>query len=121
MFQNKPKRQAFLVLLLALLAPLLALTAFPDNTEYSKEQENDPIKLENPITVDYLKKKLKGSGPQLVLTPSLEKNLKRKIKSEPLVANYYAALQLNAQQILKEPLLTRNVIGRRLLGTSREM
>jgi hypothetical protein len=38
-----------------------------------------------------------------------------------MVANYYEAIQLNARQILKEPLLTRNMVGRRLLGTSREM
>jgi hypothetical protein len=37
------------------------------------------------------------------------------------VKNYYAAMKLNAAQILKEPLLTREVIGRRLLATSREM
>lgn len=81
----------------------------------------DPVKLENPVTVNYLKSKLRKSSPRLILTPALEKRLKSKLKSDPLVANYYAAMKLNAAQIVKEPLLTREVIGRRLLSTSREM
>jgi hypothetical protein len=79
------------------------------------------VRLENPITVSYLKSNLRKSTPRLVLTPSIEKTLKRKIKSDPLVKNYYDAMKLNAAKILEEPLLTRHIIGRRLLATSREM
>lgn len=79
------------------------------------------VRLENPITVSYLKSNLRKSSPRLVLTPSIEKTLKRKIKSDPLVKNYYDAMKLNAAKILEEPLLTRHIIGRRLLATSREM
>lgn len=82
--------------------------------------ENLP-KLQNPISESYLQTHLRKTGPHLVLTPEIEASLKQKIKTDPLVKNYYAALQLNATQILAEPLLTRNVIGRRLLSTSREM
>ncbi len=84
-------------------------------------KEKDHQKLKNPITVLYIQRNLKKASPKLVLTPALEKNLKRKLKSDPMVANYFEAIKLNAQNILKEPLLTRNMIGRRLLGTSREM
>lgn len=83
--------------------------------------EIDSTKLDNPVTTTYVIRNLKKSGPKLVLTPGLERNLKRKIKSDPLVANYYEAIKLNAQGILDEPLLTRKMEGRRLLGTSREM
>ena len=38
-----------------------------------------------------------------------------------MVKNVYAAIKLNADHILKQPLLTRKQIGRRLLATSREM
>lgn len=118
-FNSKPKTQSTLMLLLAIFfIPLMAFTFF---TNIPGAKENDPKKLENPITVDYLKKNLKKSGPKLVLTPSLEKSLKRKIKSDPLVANYYEGIKFNAQEVLKEPILTREMIGRRLLGTSREM
>jgi hypothetical protein len=79
------------------------------------------VKLDNPVTVQYLKANLRKSSPRLVLTPSIEANLKSKIKTDPVVKNYYEALKLNSYQILTKPILTRVVVGRRLLGTSREM
>lgn len=82
---------------------------------------NDTAKLQNPISVKYLKTNLRRSQPRLVLTPGIEKNLKKKIKSDDVVKNYYAAIKLNAQQIQQAPLLTRIVEGRRLLAVSREM
>ncbi|HCN84878.1 MAG TPA: hypothetical protein DIT07_14865 [Sphingobacteriaceae bacterium] len=87
----------------------------------SKASNDGMVKLENPITVQYLKTKLKKSLPRLILTPSIEKNLKNKIKTDPVVKNYYEAIKLNAADILTKPLLTRTLVGRRLLGTSREM
>ncbi|WP_277485842.1 heparinase II/III domain-containing protein [Catalinimonas alkaloidigena] len=92
------------------------------STEPEKTLANDePIKLDNPMSVQYLKKKLRKSSPRLVLTPSLEKKLKKDLKSDPVVQNMYKAIQLNAQEIQTKPLLEREVIGRRLLRTSREM
>ncbi len=64
---------------------------------------------------------MRKSSPRLILTPSIEKNLKRKIRSDAVVKNYYAAIKLNAEQIQQAPLLTRKVEGRRLLAVSREM
>jgi hypothetical protein len=81
----------------------------------------DTIKLQNPISVQYLKTKLKKSHPRLILTGAIERNLKKKIRSEAVVKNYYDAIKLNAQQIQQSPLLTRKVEGRRLLAVSREM
>src|SRR5687767_5950871 len=75
----------------------------------------DPVKLDNPISVKYIKSNLRKTSPRLILTPAIEKKLKSKLKSDPIVKNYFAAMKLNAAQILKEPLLTREVIGRRLL------
>ncbi len=114
----KPNSYLILLLLASLLLPLLG--GMPLQKE--KEVFNKELtKLENPITVNYLRRNLKKASPKLVLTPALERNLKTKLKKDPMVANYYEAIQLNARQILKEPLLTRNMVGRRLLGTSREM
>jgi hypothetical protein len=44
-----------------------------------------------------------------------------RLKSDPVVQNYYKAMKLNAMDIQIKPLLNRNMVGRRLLGTSREM
>ncbi|MDR2816597.1 MAG: heparinase II/III-family protein [Proteiniphilum sp.] len=83
-------------------------------------QEGIP-KLENPVTVKYLKKNLRKSHPRLVLNSSIEKELKTKIKSDPVVGNMYAAIKLNAGQIHDTPFLERIQTGRRILSVSREM
>ena len=81
----------------------------------------DTVKLDNPISVKYLKNNLRKSHPRLVLTRAIEKNLKKRIKSDVVVKNYYAAIKVNAKQIQQAPLLTRQMEGRRLLAISREM
>lgn len=78
-------------------------------------------KLENPMSLPYLKEKLRKKGPRLVLTPDLEKELKKKIESDPVIKNMYQAIRLNAQAITQKPLLERIMEGRRLLAISREM
>jgi len=77
--------------------------------------------LENPMTVQYLKKNLRKSQPRLVLNSKIEKNLKKKLKTDPVIQNMYKAIQLNAAEVQQRPLLERKQVGRRLLGVSREM
>ncbi|MCB1120443.1 MAG: hypothetical protein KJT03_02750, partial [Verrucomicrobiae bacterium] len=73
------------------------------------------------MSVEYLEKHLAKQSPRLVVNPALEKHLREKLKTDPVVQNMYQALLLNAAQIRKEPLLERIKIGRRLLSVSREM
>jgi len=82
---------------------------------------NDAQKLQNPVTQQYIRTKLRTSTPRLILTPAIERTLKSKLKTDPVVKNYYAAMKISAGEILPRPVLTRHVIGRRLLSTSREM
>ena len=81
----------------------------------------DPQPLENPMSVSYLQRNLSNKSPRLILSPSIKRQLKKKVKSDPMVSNVYQAFQLNADQILQEDLLERIKIGRRLLSVSREM
>ena len=118
-------KHQLLVLVLAFLFTGYADTSFSTNRiikdgSISKEDEQVQ-KLENPFSVTYLKTNLRKSSPRLVLTPSIEATLKTKIKSDQVVRNYFEALKLNANRILKQPLLIRKLEGRRLLGVSREM
>lgn len=76
--------------------------------------------LENPVTVEYLKNNLRQEMPRLVLNEKNEILLREKLKTDPLIGNMYEAVKLNAVLILNSPLLERKVVGRRLLGTSRE-
>ncbi len=91
------------------------------NNSPASPENDEPVKLENPFTVGYLKSHLRNSSPRLVLTPAIESNLKKKLKTDPVVKNYFAALKLNAASIQKQELLTRKMEGRRLLAVSREM
>lgn len=111
----------FSLLLFIFFSPAGAVSGNNPEAAAAYHVNDDPVKLENPMSVQYLKRNLRKKSPRLVLTPAIERNLKKKLKNDPVVQNMYKALQLNAQQIQQEPLLTRNVIGRRLLGTSREM
>jgi hypothetical protein len=84
-------------------------------------QENEAQKLDNQMSVQYLKKNLRKSQPRLVLNSTIEKDLLKKLKTDPVVKNMYAAIKLNADEALTKPLLKRELEGRRLLGVSREM
>ena len=55
-------------------------------------------KLENPISEAYLKKHLVKKSPKLILTPQIEKELKSKLKSDPLVQRYYQYLKEQQQK-----------------------
>ena len=55
-------------------------------------------KLENPITVSYLKKNISKKSPKLILTPKIEKELKKKLTSDPLIQNYYKYLKIESEQ-----------------------
>ena len=65
---------------------------------FAQQKENIP-RLENPMSVQYLGAKLEKAHPRLVLNPTIEKYVKKKIESDPLVKNYYAAIKLNAEKI----------------------
>jgi hypothetical protein len=113
----KPKFKLLVGLLcLAILLPVLS-KASPITASEEKEIQ----KLENPVTVSYLKKNLRKSSPRLVLTPAIEQTLKQKVKTDAVVKNYFAAMKLNAAEIQTKDLLVRKLEGRRLLGVSREM
>ncbi len=83
-------------------------------------QEDIPT-LENPVTVQYLKKNLRKTQPRLVLNATTESNLKRKLETDPVVQNMYRAIKLNVIEIKKQSFLKRELEGRRLLAVSREM
>ncbi len=100
---------------------LIISTCAQTSPKKASAGENEIQKLDNPMSVKYLKKNLRKSSPRMVLNPAIEQNLRLKVKTDPVVNNYFAAMKLNAANILKQDLLTRKMEGRRLLGTSREM
>jgi hypothetical protein len=77
--------------------------------------------LENPISAAFLKENLRKSSPRLFLTPEIERNLKKKLKTDLLVQNYFRYLKKEADSMLTTPLLQRELEGFRLLAVSRSM
>ncbi|MDD4107612.1 MAG: heparinase II/III family protein [Prolixibacteraceae bacterium] len=108
-------------LLIGLLCLILLIPLPGQSGAGSNAAEEDIPKLDNPVSVQYLKKNLRKSLPRLVINSSAERNLRRKLKSDPVVQNMYRAIALNAEKIQTEPLLERIQTGRRLLSVSREM
>jgi hypothetical protein len=68
-----------------------------------------PAKLENPFTVEYLKKNLKKQTPRVVLNMEIEKNLREKLKTEPLIQNIYRNIKFNAEEVLTRELITLDI------------
>jgi hypothetical protein len=87
----------------------------------NQSSDNEQYQLSNPFTVDYLTSNLRKEHPRLVLNADIEKTLRSKLQSDPVVKNIYQAIRLNAESIFEKPFLERIKIGRRLLSVSREM
>ena len=109
---NTLSRFLIILFILALMVPAVS----------SGNAADDEIpKLDNPMSVEYLKKNLRKTQPRLVLNSTIERSLKAKLKTDPVIQNMYAAIKLNAENIMTDPLLERKLTGRRLLSVSREM
>ncbi len=85
---------------------LLGKTAFAQ-TEYNIKTQ--PVKLENPITVEYLKKNLPNQSPRLVLNKKIEKNLREKLKTDPVIQNVYKAIKLNAESVFEKSIINLDI------------
>jgi hypothetical protein len=106
--------------ILSLALFLLPMTFSAQPAQLPPEAAGIP-KLNNPMPGEYLKNHLRKESPRLVFTADLEQQLRKKLKTDPVVKNVYEALKLNAAAIQEEPLLEREQIGRRLLSVSRKM
>ncbi|HDR51554.1 MAG TPA: hypothetical protein ENN90_08030, partial [Mariniphaga anaerophila] len=110
---------SYLISLMCIFTLTVTLAHAEMNTPSAGEE--DIPKLDNPMSAQYLKENLRKSQPRLVLNAQTERNLRNKLKTDPVVQNMYKAIQLNAFKIQNEPLLERIMTGRRLLSVSREM
>lgn len=116
----KTKINFLLSLLCMIIIIPMTAQAYVNNPSLKVADEDIP-KLQNPMSVQYLKKNLRKSQPRLVINSTIERNLKKKLKTDPVIQNMYKAIQLNAVEIQKQPLLERIKTGRRMLSVSREM
>lgn len=96
-----------LVVLISMILPVLMGTAVHGQTPNTPEEAIQ--KLQNPITVDYLKNKLSKNLPRLVLNEKLGKNLRKKIKSDPFIKSTYEAIKYNAKMVLDKNVISVDI------------
>jgi hypothetical protein len=92
------------------------------STALSQEMDETPlVKLHNPITEAYLTRHLVRKSPKLILTTQIEREIKRKLTSDPYLQKYFNYLKEESVKLLQQPLLKRELQGFRLLAVSRDM
>ena len=94
---------AFTCLLAILLAGRLVF-AFP-----AQNNETGPKKLQNPISVNYLKNNLSDEHPRLVLSRETEKKLREKLQTDPVIQNVYQAIKLNAEAVFGKEIINLDI------------
>ena len=81
----------------------------PSSAQRTGNDEFNPQRLENPISVGYLKRNLRKQSPRLVLNKKLEKNLKNKLKTDPVVQNLYQGIKLNAESVFEKSIINLDI------------
>jgi hypothetical protein len=93
--------------------------------EAKNVSEKEILKLENPISVEYLEKNLSRDLPRLVLNKKLGKNLRKKIKSDSHIKGIYESIKFNAELVLEKEVISVDIPDnprsqRNQLGVSRD-
>jgi len=89
---------------------ILAIAAVtPLYAQHHSINGEESYRLQNPFTVEYLKKNLRKQQPRLVVDPTNLRNLKNKVESDPLIKNIYQAIKLNTQAVMKQDLITLDI------------
>lgn len=88
---------------------LLFAATFSVYGTVQEKEGKESYNLDNPVTVSYLKRNLSKQLPRLVLNYEIEKNLKEKLKTDPVIQNVYKAIKLNAESVLEKSIINLDV------------
>lgn len=112
------KFYSFLLLILIELATPLKIRASLNKPAMF---DVDTSIISNPISIQFLKNSLSQTLPRLVLNQETEKVLLKKLNTDPLVKTFFKTLKADADNILEQPLLKKEMLGRRLNNTPQIM
>jgi hypothetical protein len=85
---------------------LICLALLIPGYTHAINADKEMHRLENPMSVQYLKKNLRKSQPRLVLNAANERNLRKKLKTDSLIQNIYGAIKLHAEMVLEKDLIS---------------
>ena len=90
---------------------LFSLTFGSSNLSAQALDNHDiqPVKLENPMSVTYLKQHLRKQSPRLILNKKIEENLREKLKTDPVIQNVYKAIKLNAESVFEKSIINLDI------------
>ncbi|MDO6439007.1 heparinase II/III family protein [Cyclobacterium sp. 1_MG-2023] len=96
---------------LLFLSSLLTLTFLSEwaYAQLSENQDSQLYQLDNPISVQYLKRNLRKSQPRLVLNQDIEKRLREKLQTDPFIQHIFQAIKHNTESVLAMDLITVEV------------
>ncbi len=100
---------------------IIALVMSQVTPAISQIRDPNMPKLQNPFSASYIRESLSKSKPRLIYNESILKGLKRKIKTDPVIGNLYAAIRLNAFAILDKPVIKRVQNSNSILDISRDL
>lgn len=104
---------------------VINLIGTPAFSQVADSHDAQLYRLDNPVSVQYVKNNLRKYQPRLVLNPTIEKNLRDKLRSDPLIQNIFQAIKYNAKMVLARNLITLDIPDnpnsqRNQLGISRD-
>ncbi|GEO19755.1 hypothetical protein CQA01_02890 [Cyclobacterium qasimii] len=77
--------------------------------QLSENHDSQPYQLDNPISVQYLKRNLRKSQPRLVLNQAIEQNLREKLQTDPFIQHIFQSIKYNAESVLAIDLITVDI------------
>lgn len=87
---------------------IIVLLSIPVFAQTQENHTSLSYQLDNPMSVQYLKKNLRKSQPRLILNSAIENSFRKKLKTDPLIQNIYESIKYNATLVLEKELITVN-------------
>jgi hypothetical protein len=99
----------------------ITMVILPVSCSIGQDDGPSILQVSNPVTSEYIRDNLRPQTPRLILNQDKLGPFLEKVQSDPVVSNVYQAIRKEAKLVIDQPLLQRDLIGRRLLNVSRQM